>query len=211
MIVGDEEWGKVIVEGAYVRLIQALTLGWKSIAGYLGFSFTSIASIDAEHHGMLGDQATAFLHECAKRAVDYEKFLAALEGTDHQAIANYLRSLFSARSQTSSSISSSTTSQQPQQQQELLCSLSDLEMTHPERYAIIVAQLQTGHADWKSVRAKFIQEKTLTTEKAKGMVSSADLCRWMSDSGVTLAKLLSVLVSIQRIDIADLLNQWMKS
>eukprot|EP01102_Stenamoeba_stenopodia_P023207 TRINITY_DN9919_c0_g7_i1.p1 TRINITY_DN9919_c0_g7~~TRINITY_DN9919_c0_g7_i1.p1 ORF type:complete len:155 (-),score=40.53 TRINITY_DN9919_c0_g7_i1:63-527(-) len=98
MIVGDDEWKSVVKGAVRTKLTRDLMTGWKSIAGHLDLEYSEIAAIEERYSGKLEEQASWFLAECAKRAVEYEEFLAALEGTQHKAIANYLRSLFSSES-----------------------------------------------------------------------------------------------------------------
>eukprot|EP01102_Stenamoeba_stenopodia_P004845 TRINITY_DN15270_c0_g1_i1.p1 TRINITY_DN15270_c0_g1~~TRINITY_DN15270_c0_g1_i1.p1 ORF type:complete len:109 (+),score=19.52 TRINITY_DN15270_c0_g1_i1:108-434(+) len=78
-----------------VELIRYLVVGWKSIAHYLPcFDHQNIVAIENQNPRNLVDQAEAFLYECTMRTVKYAEFLAALEGTNHQLVADFLRRSF---------------------------------------------------------------------------------------------------------------------
>eukprot|EP01102_Stenamoeba_stenopodia_P010680 TRINITY_DN3244_c0_g1_i2.p1 TRINITY_DN3244_c0_g1~~TRINITY_DN3244_c0_g1_i2.p1 ORF type:complete len:408 (-),score=94.37 TRINITY_DN3244_c0_g1_i2:53-1276(-) len=114
MDIGDESWSKVINRGTRVKFVQDVMVGWKRIARFLGFSDSDIAAIEERYPGKLEEQTEAFLSSCKNRAVKYDRLLDALEGTNHNAVATFLRQSFSGLPIAPSSASStSSTSYQP--------------------------------------------------------------------------------------------------
>eukprot|EP01102_Stenamoeba_stenopodia_P006748 TRINITY_DN187_c0_g1_i4.p1 TRINITY_DN187_c0_g1~~TRINITY_DN187_c0_g1_i4.p1 ORF type:complete len:143 (+),score=9.79 TRINITY_DN187_c0_g1_i4:204-632(+) len=104
MLVGDAVWEKTVKADARVKLVRNIQVSWWSIASYLSWKYSEIRTIEKEHPENLERQTECFLHQCQQREISYEMFLEALDGTQHNAVASFLRRLFSSSTSTSTQV-----------------------------------------------------------------------------------------------------------